>query len=80
MQAFVESETDKELGAILKGTSTTSKSVLVSSNLRRALSTGTIAFLNRLKRTQEKIHILSNLQEITFMIDGSHEKQRRQSN
>jgi len=45
-------------------------SVLVSSNLRRALSTCTIGMWERVQRTQEKIHILSSLQEVTFNIDG----------
>lgn len=70
LQNFIESEQDKEFGAVLKGTHPSVKSVLCSSNLRRALSTGTIGFLQRLKRTQEKIRILSSLQEITFNIDG----------
>ncbi len=53
----------------LKGTNS-AKSVIASSNLRRALSTCTIALWHRLKRSQEKIHILSSLQEVTFNIDG----------
>ena len=67
---YVESPPDDdEVGAVLKGTSKTS-SVIASSNLRRALSTGTVAFWGRLKRTQEKVHVLSALQEVTFNIDG----------
>ena len=46
------------------------RSVIVSSNLRRALSTGTIGFWNRLNKTQERVKILSSLQEITFNVDG----------
>jgi hypothetical protein len=44
-------------------------SVIVSSNLRRAIATTTVAMWPRLQRTQEKIHILSNLQEISRNID-----------
>lgn len=69
LQQYIEglSEADA-FGAALKGGD--GKSVLAASNLRRALSTGTIGFWQRLRRTQEKIHILSSLQEITFNIDG----------
>ncbi len=62
LQSFVETH------PLLRGSE--GKSVLVSSNLRRAVSTGVIGFLPRLKRSQEKIHILSSLQEVTFNIDG----------
>jgi len=74
-KVFFESNTDsddtriKELLNDVRG-GNSSNSVLVSSNLRRALSTGTIGFWHRLKRTQEKIHILSCLQEVTVNIDG----------
>lgn len=61
LQSFVETH------PVLNGTE---KSILVSSNLRRAVSTGVIGFLPRLKRTQERFHILSSLQEVTFNIDG----------
>lgn len=44
-------------------------SVLVSSNLRRAIATAVIGLKHRLQRS-EKLHILSNLQEITFNVDG----------
>jgi hypothetical protein len=43
--------------------------VVVSSNLRRALSTTTIALWPRIHRLQEKIMILSSLQEISRNID-----------
>jgi len=66
---FIEGNTDEGIGAIVKGIGE-GDSVIVSSNLRRALSTTTIAFWDRLQRTQEKILILSSLQEITFNIDG----------
>ena len=62
LQNFVETH------PLLRGSE--GKSVVVSSNLRRAVSTATIGFLHRLKRTQERIHILSSLQEVTFNIDG----------
>lgn len=63
LQSFVDSH------PILNGSE--GRSVLASSNLRRALSTGTIGFWNRLNKKQsEKIRILSCLQEITFNVDG----------
>jgi len=68
-QKFIESMSDSDpLAGVLKGTS--GSSVLVSSNLRRALSTAGIVFMQRMRRTQEKIKILSSLQEVTFNIDG----------
>jgi len=62
LQRFVDSD------PVLSGQE--GRSVLVASNLRRALSTNTIAFWNRLNRTKEKIRILSPLQEVTFNVDG----------
>ncbi len=62
LQNFVETH------PLLRGSE--GKSVVACSNLRRAVSTATIGFLPRLKRTQERIHILSSLQEVTFNIDG----------
>jgi hypothetical protein len=44
-------------------------SVIVSSNLRRALSTTTIALWPRVHKSQEKIMVLSSLQEISRNID-----------
>lgn len=69
LQNYVESIPDGDLAMLLKNGGD-GKSVLASSNLRRALSTMTIGFWQRMKRTQEKIHILSSLQEITFNVDG----------
>jgi hypothetical protein len=69
-QEFIEHCQDEEWGPILQGRSSSIKSILCASNLRRALSTGTIAFWQRMKRTQERMHILSSLQEVTFNIDG----------
>lgn len=45
------------------------KSIIVSSNLRRALETATIGFWGRLQRTGEKIHVLSDLQEMSKNVD-----------
>eukprot|EP00667_Euglena_gracilis_P016858 EG_transcript_17694 len=45
------------------------KSILVSSNLRRCVATGAIAFWGRLWRHKEKIHVLSCLQEISRNVD-----------
>ena len=62
LQNFVETH------PLLRGSE--GRSVIASSNLRRAVSTGIVGFLPRLKRTQERIHVLSSLQEVTFNIDG----------
>lgn len=62
-----EPEELKKLYEILNGNS--GSSVIVSSNLRRAIATTTISLWPRLQRTHEKIHILSNLQEISRNID-----------
>jgi len=58
---------EKEVIRILKGQSGTS--VIVSSNLRRAISTTTIALWPRITRSEERIIILSSLQEISRNID-----------
>lgn len=44
-------------------------SVIVSSQLRRAVATTTLSMWPRLSRTGEKIHILSSLQEISRNVD-----------
>mmetsp|Transcript_12307 Transcript_12307/g.15990 ORF Transcript_12307/g.15990 Transcript_12307/m.15990 type:complete len:315 (-) Transcript_12307:262-1206(-) len=69
LQRFIETG-DTEFNELLFGQPDAGKSIIVSSNLRRALSTCTIGFWNRLRRTQEKIHVLSSLQEVTFNVDG----------
>ncbi len=43
---------------------------LISSNLRRAMSTAAIGFRDRLSKTQEKIQIVPFLQEITINVDA----------
>jgi hypothetical protein len=60
-------ERTKELFDVINGKS--GSSVIVSSNLRRAVATTTVALWHRLKRSQEKIIILSSLQEISRNID-----------
>lgn len=57
----------RELYEVINGKS--GSSVIVSSNLRRAIATTTITLWPRLQRTHEKIYILSNLQEISRNID-----------
>ena len=57
LQAWVESKVGSKPGspeAVLYGNGGKGDSVVVSSNLRRALATGTIGLWHRLKRTQEK--------------------------
>eukprot|EP00299_Pterocystis_sp_00344_P006457 c1830_g1_i1.p1 GENE.c1830_g1_i1~~c1830_g1_i1.p1 ORF type:complete len:355 (+),score=60.85 c1830_g1_i1:36-1067(+) len=53
--------------AIVRGVK--GKSVLASSNLRRAIQTAAIGFKGRLQRTHESIHILSSLQEVSRNVD-----------
>merc|ERR1719329_1809018 len=55
--------------ASLRGDRGADSSVLVSSNHRRAMSTGSIALWPRLKRTNEKIIVLSALQEMSRNVD-----------
>lgn len=52
----------------LRGESSTS--VIATSNLRRAISTTTIALWPRISKTKEKIVILSSLQEISRNVDA----------
>lgn len=44
-------------------------SIVVTSNLRRAISTVTCGLWNRVSKTNEKIHIFSGLQEISLNVD-----------
>lgn len=64
-----EAKTKKELEiiSIIRGDIDTS--VIVSSNLRRAIATTTIALWPRISKSNEKIVILSSLQEISRNID-----------
>lgn len=66
---FLESESSKgsAIPSILTGRS--ENSIIVSSNLRRAISTTTIALWPRVHRSNDKIMILSSLQEISRNID-----------
>jgi hypothetical protein len=54
LQSFVETH------PVLNGSE--GRTIIVSSNLRRAVSTAVIGFLPRLNRSKERIHILSSLQ------------------
>jgi len=66
LQKQPESLKQEELIAILNGERNAPKSLLVSSNLRRALSTVAAGFAHRLKKNpEEKILILPCLQEIS---------------
>ena len=62
-----ESQDRRDLYDIINGNRGTS--VIVSSNLRRAIATTTVTLWPRLQKTHEKIYILSNLQEISRNID-----------
>jgi len=62
-----DSESQKEILAILRGEK--GSSTIVSSTLRRAISTTTLAIWPRIQRTGEKIHLLSYAQEISRNVD-----------
>jgi len=73
LRGYIEGENlsfteQKEYLDILKGDKTNS-SVIVSSNLRRAISTVVLSLWPRLQRTKEKILILSSLQEFSRNVD-----------
>jgi broad specificity phosphatase PhoE len=53
----------------LRGLHADKSSIIVSSSLRRALATTTLALWPRIIKTHEKIHILSSLQEISRNVD-----------
>lgn len=55
----------------LRGDAGASPSVLVSSNLRRAIATGCIAMWPRQQRTKERAIVLSSLQEMSRNVDTS---------
>ena len=57
----------KDLIEIIRGNLGTS--IIVSSSLRRAISTTTVSLWPRLQKNHEKIHILSSLQEMSRNID-----------
>lgn len=61
-------EVEKLIG-VLSGKDRTTNSIIVSSSLRRAIATTTLALWPRIEATQEKIHILSSLQEISRNVD-----------
>ena len=63
---------DPAMFSVLRGDGDAAKeSVIMSSNLRRALATAAIGLQRRLKLTGEKIVIASDLQEVTFNLDGN---------
>jgi hypothetical protein len=45
------------------------KSIVVSSNLRRCLATGAIGLWSRLQRTHERIYVMSSMQECSRNVD-----------
>ncbi|CAM9128105.1 unnamed protein product [Ascophyllum nodosum] len=58
-----------EAVAVMRGGFTKS-SVLVTSNLRRAIATGLITLWDRLRKGEERYLVHSALQEMTFNVDG----------
>lgn len=63
------SEAGKEIFHAIAGVNTDITSVIVSSNLRRAIATTTVGLWSRLVRTKEQIMVLSSLQEISRNVD-----------
>jgi hypothetical protein len=57
----------RDMFEILRGEK--ESSVIVTSTLRRAISTTTIALWDRVNKTGEKVHLLSSLQEISRNVD-----------
>ncbi len=69
LRRYIEADNQyDQMLSIMRGDSKET-SVIVSSNLRRALATTTLALYPRLQRTKEKIMILSSLQEISRNVD-----------
>jgi len=58
-----------ELLNTIRGIHADKSSIIVSSSLRRAIATTTVALWPRIHKTKEKIHILSSLQEISRNVD-----------
>lgn len=75
LRAFIEadhqadSDRQREILQVLRGESGAASSIMVASNLRRAISTLTVAAWPRMVRANEKIHLLSYVQEISRNID-----------
>jgi len=72
------SERGKKIISVLRGDDTTETSIIVTSTLRRAIATTTLALWPRIVAKGEKILLLSSLQEISRNIDtqalaGPHE-------
>merc|ERR1711871_1713740 len=63
----VTDSAEDEYKRVLRGERGTS--VIVASNLRRAMSTAAIALQGRMKRTGERIKILTCLQEVSRNVD-----------
>ncbi len=66
------------LVATMNGEPNGMPSVVVTSNLRRAIDTGCVALWNRIRKTKEKIILLESLQEMSRNVDtnalaGAHE-------
>lgn len=64
-----ESDPSYNILSIISGRNTSVSSVIVSSSLRRAIATTTLGMWGRVEKTNEKIVILSSLQEISRNID-----------
>lgn len=65
----ITSEVGKEIFHAIAGNNSNISSVIVSSNLRRAIATTTVGLWSRLMRTKEQMLILSCLQEISRNVD-----------
>jgi len=63
------SKTDNRYVGILLG-DRKGKTRMVSSNLRRAIATTLLGLYDRIEKSEERVHTLSDLQEITRNVDG----------
>ena len=77
LSRYIESESEKvsksdvsyRIILALAGKLTDGSSIIVSSCLRRAIATTTLGLWPRISKTNDKIHLLSSLQEISRNID-----------
>mmetsp|Transcript_35998 Transcript_35998/g.101352 ORF Transcript_35998/g.101352 Transcript_35998/m.101352 type:complete len:441 (-) Transcript_35998:9-1331(-) len=62
---------ERDVILTLRGDKDVDNSVIVCSNLRRAIATAALGLQSRVQKTNEKIHILSCLQEISRNVDAN---------
>mmetsp|Transcript_15384 Transcript_15384/g.22853 ORF Transcript_15384/g.22853 Transcript_15384/m.22853 type:complete len:335 (+) Transcript_15384:140-1144(+) len=67
-----------EIISVLNGEKPES-SIIVTSNLRRAVATGLLSLWDRLTKTREPYYVVSCLQEMTFNVDGVSLLERKEA-